>query len=524
MKKLVSILLFAAVINVVSCDLDRESPDSIPFEKGFSDMLHIEALERGTYSLLRTAYSLSYVIAPDVQADYVNPVYGASGTFGTLYQWAFNQEDKDVSTLWNDLYGVIAQCNFILDGLADYNQLVFNPGTEDRNTLNLIQGRTCFVRALCYSMLAERFCADYDSATANNDYSGLPLSVHHDPKAKLPRSTLFAVYEQIGKDLEKARSVLLGQLGRPNSTTINIDCVTALQARVYLQMDNYQEALKKANSMIKNSTYSMVNSKEELAQMWTNDKSNETIFQFFASKNELAYTFGSYFYTDYYNGLGPSGMVYLTPDFIPTQDCVDAFDAADWRRQVYFSDCIADNTSPLWAMIKGYSSPASKVTVISKYPGNPELRTSTAWNYHNAYKVFRLAEMYLIAAEAAARDGGDAKTPLNTLRAHRGLPALDAVTLVEVQAERYREMMMEGTRLTDLKRWNGNMIRGKAQTGYIFDENNIGNAWTYIDVTASDLKIDNNNPYRYMFLWPIPAAEIFANKQLETQQNPGWIR
>jgi starch-binding outer membrane protein, SusD/RagB family len=47
--------------------------------------------------------------------------------------------------------------------------------------------------------------------------------------------------------------------------------------------------------------------------------------------------------------------------------------------------------------------------VINKYPGNPALFTAASTNYQHKPKVFRVAEMYLIAAEA------DAQTPLAKL-------------------------------------------------------------------------------------------------------------
>ena len=50
--------------------------------------------------------------------------------------------------------------------------------------------------------------------------------------------------------------------------------------------------------------------------------------------------------------------------------------------------------------------------VLNKFPGNTALRTGTTNNIRNMSKVFRLSEMYLIAAEAEARQGNI--TPANT--------------------------------------------------------------------------------------------------------------
>lgn len=522
MKNIVNILLFVSIACFCSCDLDKESPDSIPFEKAFSDMGTIQALERGAYSRLRTAYSMNNMLVPDLQADYVHAITGFSNTFGPIYQWIFTQNGMEISDTWNNLYLGIGLYNFILDGI-DQN-LGFEPTLAEQAELDAIQGRMYLMRAMSYALLAERFCGDYNAATAGRQYSGVPLMTGYDPKVKPGRATLDEVYDTILRDLTSAKARLQGQPGSANATTLNIDCVTALEARVLLQMDNYSEALKKANALIGKSTYTLVDSEEQLREMWTYDKSPETIFQFYASKTEVAYNWGFYFFSEYNNGTDDRQWT-MNPDYIPTQTCIEKFDGADWRRTVYFQDCTSDypiDGRYIVGMLKGLGMTAHYLTVISKYPGNPDLRTSSVWNYYNTFKVFRLAEMYLIAAEAAAQSGGDAKTPLNELRKHRGLPALSDVKLAQVQEERYREMMFEGTRLTDLKRWGLGMTRGRAQRNEAWDYNR--QVWvdvSFVTDLGAEISKDKDD---YMFVWPIPASEIDANRLLRDQQNPGWER
>lgn len=526
------IISLAFVAGLASCDMDRMSPDSIPLDQAFQDMASIESLERGTYSRLRTAYSPSSMIAPDIQADYVNAVDGFTNTYGELYQWNYSYDDSDVETTWNNFYGTISQCNFVLDGIR--TSLGFEPDEDQQAALDEIRGRMHLVRAISYSVLAERFCADYEPSTAGNPATGLPLVISYDTSYKPERSTLAKVYETIVSDLGQARKLLSDVKGTPDGEVLNIDCVTAMEAHVYLQMHNYSEAMAKANALIGSELYPLSKTKEEFASMWVNDSSDEIIFKFYASVNELAYQFGYYFYQDYFNGTGDYHT--MTPDYIPTQACVDMYDDADWRKSAYMMYCdmpsdfgnMTDMTDGYYMMIKGNTMFADQAYIISKYPGNPELQTTVSFNYFNAWKPFRIAEMYLIAAEAALLDeaGGDAATPLNELRKHRGLPALEGeVTLKDVQDERYREMLMEGTRLTDLKRWKIGITRSKEQA----QDGNVGptamggwsTSYDYVANVGLDLSVQ---PDDYRFVWPIPASEIFASPQLEPQQNPGWRR
>lgn len=78
MKKYIYFLLILTAFT--SCDFERYSPNSIPFERGFEDLGKIRALERGAYVRLRTAISPYSMIVPDIQADYVHAVYGFSNT------------------------------------------------------------------------------------------------------------------------------------------------------------------------------------------------------------------------------------------------------------------------------------------------------------------------------------------------------------------------------------------------------------------------------------------------------------
>ena len=126
--------------------------------------------------------------------------------------------------------------------------------------------------------------------------------------------------------------------------------------------------------------------------------------------------------------------------------------------------------------------------------------------------------MYLIAAEAAVRSGDDAATPLNTLREHRGLPALATVTLDDVKAERYRELMMEGMRLTDLKRWGDGISSRKPQTGKIgtgesFGLIESGSMFENLSVTSDD----------YRFVWPVPSNEIYAPRYSQVSRTRAGI-
>lgn len=125
------------------------------------------------------------------------------------------------------------------------------------------------------------------------------------------------------------------------------------------------------------------------------------------------------------------------------------------------------------------------------------------------FPLFRLAEMYLIYAEAVLRGGtgGSNATALqyvNLLRERafeNNLNDLPSITLTDILNERQKELYWEVCRRTDLIRYG--LFTGNA---YL---------WPWKGGTAAGRSVDN-----HFNLYPIPAAEIIANPNLV--QNPGY--
>jgi len=233
--------------------------------------------------------------------------------------------------------------------------------------------------------------------------------------------------------------------------------------------------------------------------MWKTDATTETIMQCFVSKpNELPNT------NSIYLGLvAATGK--FTPDFVPSQWVVDKFDVTDLRKAAYFERKLLT--------IQGVDYP--NIWLVNKYPGNPALFTTAVTNYAHTPKVFRVAELYLISAEANARAGAATEPAalirLNNIRTARGLPALVGLTgtpLIDaIKYKRLRELAFEGVRLWDLKRWNEGFTRSAPQNLNLI---NVGSNYNTLSIPAGDNK----------FTWGIPTRDLTTNPNLV--QNPGW--
>ena len=142
-------------------------------------------------------------------------------------------------------------------------------------------------------------------------------------------------------------------------------------------------------------------------------------------------------------------------------------------------------------------------SVFVKYPGNPDIDGSAGPYYVNMPKLLRLGETYLIRAEAYCMMGETAKAnkDLTTLLKSRitsyGAASYEqSKLLAAIQTERAKELVLEGFRLSDLKRWKLGFER-QPQTGAL-----EGERYTSLKIQGTDKR----------FTWPIPQHEITASQ------------
>ncbi len=111
-------------------------------------------------------------------------------------------------------------------------------------------------------------------------------------------------------------------------------------------------------------------------------------------------------------------------------------------------------------------------------------------NYKQDTYVIRLADTYLMEAEALGATGARAQALLDAVRARVGLPSV-AVSLPAIKAERRMELAGEGHRFFDLVRW-GDATAKLGTRGFVANKNEI---------------------------FPIPYRELQGTKLV---QNPGY--
>jgi hypothetical protein len=482
-------LVACLLLSVASCDLDKYPYGSIVKDAAFQSVDDAKTFNTALYAHLRGAVYGVYMLSPDIQTDLFHSSISFGNNYGSVYTWTFVSSDYDIRDVWAGCYSRIANVNNFLDNV----DAIATETDEERATLDVLKGEAYFLRAFYYEKLVKRFAKDYEPASADSD-PGVPLTLTFDVNAQPARASVAETYEQILADLAAAKPLLTTK-GAPGADSITKDCITALEARVYLDMHRYSDAVTAANTLINSGTYPLVSTADDLRQVWVNDAVNESIFMLFASKpNELSNT------NDQYLGFLSATNRYR-PNFIPEQWVVDLYDDNDIRKEVFLKE--------LPVSIENIET---NLVLLNKYPGNPALYDGVT-NYQHKCKVFRIAEAYLIKAEALAYNNQDAPAlaALNDLRTKRGLSAATGLTgdalKKEIQNERTRELIGEGTRLDDLKRWKLGVTRGAAQNA-----DAVSPGANYCDLSK---QVNDNK-----FVWAIPSREIMTNPNLV--QNPGW--
>lgn len=506
MKKTSLFLISVLAFSIVSCDMDTTPYDAIPDTEALTTPTDFANLRVGLYSALRSSVGAeTFWNAPDIQCDQFHAVDGFSNTQGTMYRWTFDAS-SGISGVYTACQGVISRANFIIDG---YNKCDMSNKTlyTDANLANVkqIKGESYFARAYAIFQLVQFYCADYEATNADEPNSGASYRTDYAPssdQSSYPgRNTLRESFKQINNDLDSA-AVYITKAGAPCDIYISADAITAMRARVALAQEDHKTAADAAASLISAGTFTLAADAAEMAELWQQDGGNETILQFaIGSRDELVDPTGEIF-QPYQSG--------SVPDYLPTQNLIDLYSDNDVRKTVYFNTLTLTTNKGITGTVYGFNKFVDHTRVYTDFNSYEYAR------FVIEPKMFRIAEMYLIAAEAYAQqnDIKNATKYLTGLKAKR-ITGYTAETFAnkmelmqELQKEREREMVGEGTRLIDLKRWHLGMKRGVPQQEDLC--NLPGPATTSLTKSAND----------YKMVWPIPKHEMDVNPKIK--QNPGY--
>ncbi|MBD2756615.1 RagB/SusD family nutrient uptake outer membrane protein [Spirosoma validum] len=351
---------------------------------------------------------------------------------------------------------------------------------------NQVKGEALGLRAFSYFNLVQLFGKRYNTATKPNAQLGVPLVLTPTTEG-LPRATVEEVYTQINKDLADAATLLTSS--RSFKSHINLDVIKGFQARVALTQQNWADAAKFAAEARKSYTAMSVAQYQE----GFSDISNPEWMWGFDHLEDQSEYFGAFH--SYISSNFNSTNIRVDPKVINSV-LYDQIPATDVRSKMWVkAPTAANSVVPTGGVRVAY------MTQKFRLPGTPSTSTMGDVPY------MRVAEMYLIEAEAQARQGNTAaaasvlfdlvskRDPSYKLSTKTGTSLID-----EILFNRRIELWGEGFRFTDLKRMNLPLNRTGA---------NLSSAVVVLfEVPAGD------NQWEFL----IPRREINANKAIV--QNP----
>ncbi len=510
MKKIILSLLLAGSL-LTSCDMNNEPDGSIKIEDGVQSMLDVRAERNGIYSFLRARCGGGYIVTSDLQTDLFIGTMQNGNSYLAFTTGNILSNDGDIEGIWAGLYSGIMQTNYFLEYVGKYAEAEERTDAE-RAECQRYLAETHFARGYFYWLLTSYFTPRYDEATATQEATGVPLVDKYDPsgdRSKYPgRSTLQKTFKFIEDDLKAAYDGLKAFeetnqnfLVAGGNGYLNSYAVMALQARIALYKGENTTAETLSKKIIVSGLFPLTKI-ADYADMWTNDTGSELIFQPYgdASQRESVPATGAIF----------ANVQPVSIKFSPAADVIMDYSDDDIR----FSTFIG-------ATQVNYNGMNIFAVSLDKYPGNPQFNSGNTSAQRNLPKPFRCAEQYLILAEAANALGHDdiAMDALNDLRKNR-IEGYEDQSLTganlrnAIREERVLELIGEGFRLSDLRRWKIGFTRdgNYATLGFTDMAGFILNQALNVRYTDGDSR----------YTWPIPSAEIQTNPQLKGQQNPGY--
>lgn len=355
-----------------------------------------------------------------------------SGTGG----WVSQKNDASgwVSYPFRLYYRCIGNANSLIDNIDE--------ATGPEGDKKRLKAEALAMRAWGYFNLVQIYGKRYVAGTSNSQPGvSMPLSAKD---VRLPRSTVEEVYAQINKDLDDAIALFGGATPAPNKSHLSLNAAQAIKARVALTQQNYVVAAQYAKMVIDAGKYSLMSNARY--QEGFNDISNPEWIWGAYVQDDQGDTFGSFFAQISWDG--NTTYIRSRPKRINSA-LYNLISSTDVRKKMWEPSPNATNF-PL---------------PLSTYNREPYM--SRKFKTRNTPTIgdvpyIRLAEMYLILAEAYAKTPGkegDAKSALLTFASNRDpnytlSPNSGQALIDEILVHRRVEFWGEGFRFFDLKRLN----------------------------------------------------------------------
>lgn len=505
-KTLINIILAVSALGFSGCSdfLTEDNKNTVTADGFYKTVEGIEGLVNSTYAPTRIWYGkvIGHLLT---EAGTDEMLFGNTANSSYPYYDYNNNLQATEGGLffaWKSFYRGINACNTAINRIKD------SPLPD--NLKSIREGEVRFLRAFYYYHLVETFGA-------------IPLRTQETsgPETTATRESVDQIYELIISDLESAVQGLAGVIS-PQGGRVTLPAAEAFLARIYLTRGQNAQAQALADKVIKTYEYKLT---EDFSSIWDIDNSSgstnkEVIWFVNYSENNTLNDYGRYDDLGFFwlwEGGNHAHLLYLPnysdvngwtydletgrplTQYMPSKHLLDLYDESkDSRFQGSFrttwwannasnlkpgmqlgDTLVVVSKSPVSQAVKN-AKPYTIFDINSMYEANgtpiiPRWRFPALWKFNDPSRsardvvnskrdafVFRISEMYMIAAEAAMKQGNNAAAAefVNTVRRRAALPGKQAemnvtasqISLDFILDERAREFVGEQMRWFDLKR------------------------------------------------------------------------
>lgn len=459
-------------------------------QQGPAGMADIDGIDEGFGNYLRQYWNCQELTTDEAVISWNDQ------TIKDFHWQTWSASDSFIGAVYSRIMYTVALCNEFIRASAE------NEDPEVRR----FRAEARFLRALAYYHALDLFGNPPFVTEADEPGAFFPKQTNRPDLFNYVESELIAIESELGEPrFEYARA--------DKAAAWMLQAKLYLNAEVYIGQPKYTEALTALNKVVA-SSYSLA--PDYLQNFVADNNTSPEIILPITFDGEHTQSYGGMVYLVHgpIGGTMPTDLLFGVNNPWAGLRTTSAFVSK-------FSDVTGDTDSRALFWTDGQSLEISDIALFTDGYGitkfrNRKLDGSRATHYHpdfvdTDYPMFRLADAYLMYAEAVLRggSGGSSAQALDYVNALReraygdtsGNITAQQLTLDFILDERARELYWEGHRRTDLIRF------GKFTGGDYL--------WPWKGKVKDGAATDS-----YRDLFPIPAADLGANPTLV--QNEGY--
>lgn len=424
MNKIIKTGILAAVIGtgLVSCSddfVEREFYQEVQ-QGPLTSTKEMQSFVRGAYVSMRNTqyYGADFLAYAEIRSDEMYSTL-QGGYYTNVYNYTQVSNDPYARDTYNRIYEVVGKANIVIN--SDVNAI--QGTTADKATATFAQGQAYGLRAIAFFDAFRLYGQKY----IPNGTLGIVLPLKYDPKALMPRATIAETEAQIDADFTKALQLMsAGTAYSSTKSDLTVNALKGMMSRFYLYKGDYAKVRSLTNDLIGKYTVIPAGLHQTSFQFLMNGAAPNSIFELAVGINASLST-GSY-----RQRLNPLGYA----NIVVSASAYNSYATADIRR----------------ALITVSGTGTSAVRYLSNNNGTGKYTNTVG---ADNIKILRYEEILLNGVEAEL-NGGDPTKALNyynQILTNRGLPAATSVDMTLLKAERMKELLGEGLRQWDLRRW-----------------------------------------------------------------------